>query len=163
MTSSSGYEWMRVLSCTISNILKMRYWWTGKQACDKYNTVHSQNSHPGAAAVARSQLDPAIAVTQQLPGILRQFVYPCEECFYMCTFLPYRSRFQNQDCGAEREEDQTPDLVSGRRVSGSCLWEQGAINVSSCLYYQISKNRMAHASLPPSIGNCYTLVMVKNL
>lgn len=88
----------------------------------------------------------------------------CVRNVFTCApFLPDRSRFQNQDCGAEREEDQTPDLVSGRGVSGSFLWKHGAINVSSCLYYQMYKNRMGRASLPPSISNCYTLVMITNL
>lgn len=38
-----------------------------------------------------------------------------EGCLCLLACLPHRSWFQNQDCGAQREEDQTPDLVSGRQ------------------------------------------------
>lgn len=78
--------------------------------------------------MAQSQLNPAIAVTQQLTNIVLQFEKG-EECFYLCTFLPFRSRFQNQDCGVEREEDQTPDLVSRRWIAGSFLLKHAAVNV----------------------------------
>lgn len=72
----------------------------------------------------------------------------CEGHFYLFTCLPYRSWFQNQDCGAQREEDQTPDLVSRRQDVGSCSFSM-SVMVKVRLWYE-RQSREGSLGLLPS-------------
>lgn len=113
---TADMNWVQVLSNIIPNIVKMTYW---------VNKPVTNTTQSNLEIATHMQLLCTVPVVSCHRGDTAAYWYHISTCsptsvrkegsLCLLACLPHRGWFQDQDCGAQREENQTPDLVSRRQ------------------------------------------------